>query len=384
VLRQEIEVVMYAQSKPPQLHYIRLDKVTWLTFQSRVYTSIKNARGHDNKIVGRAILQHLLTGLSDGVVFEEEYQELAQSQQIKHDHADAVIMAALLAVLHPDQHWLVTKFGANSLYNKDTAFLAHDHDDKTPMDSSVPRWCYSPGVASYKDISTKYSGITNTDVFERRTDLYKVTLAEHRGDFATFRQDFESKTNAYFVSLTGAGKDVSFIDAELALHIVAEFDAFDRDTYGTACSTLRQANNVTVSHALGSLEKEWDARGKNVTARGDPNAKVLTIQAPGPSVSEQVLEAIKNLTARVNNMQTPSAAAPNNVWTPTGRRPLTDEEKSVFLECKKNGTCFKNRLGVCQEERCRFRHEKHVNVNVIDQLAHNDDHTVGALQYELF
>jgi hypothetical protein len=380
VLRQEIEVVMQAQSKP--LFYIRLDKVTWLTFQSRVYTIIKNARGHDNKIVGRAILQHLLEGLSDGVLLEEEYQSLGQSQQIKHDHADAVIMAALLTVLHPDQHWLVTKFGANSLYNKDTAFLDDNDANKTPLDPSVPSSCYSPGVASYKTLSAKYSGITNTDVFERRTDLYKVTLAEHRGDFAAFSQDFESKTNAYFVSLTGAGKDVSFIDAELALHLVAQFDDFDRDTYGTACSTLRQANDVTVSRALGALEKEWNARGKDVTARGDPNAKVLTIQAPGPSVSEQVLEAIKSLTARVNNMQTPSAAAPNNVWTPTGRRPLTDEEKSLFLECKKNGSCFKNRLGVCQDERCRFRHETHTNV--IDDLAHNDDHTGGEFAYELY
>jgi hypothetical protein len=237
VLRQEIEVVMQAQSKP--LFHIRLDKVTWLTFQSRVYTIIKNARGHDNKIVGRAILQHLLEGLSDGVLLEEEYQSLGQSQQIKHDHADAVIMAALLTVLHPDQHWLVTKFGANSLYNKDTAFLDDGDANKTPMDPSVPPSCYSPGAAAYKTLSTKFSGITNTDVFERRTDLYKVTLAKHRGDFAAFSQDFESKTNAYFVSLTGAGKDVSFIDAELALHLVAEFDAFDRDTYGTACSTLR-------------------------------------------------------------------------------------------------------------------------------------------------
>lgn len=374
---------MQSQDNRRATAYIKLNKETWLTFQARIYTVIKNARSHDNKIIGRAILQHLLSGLSDGVVSEEKYQGLTQNQQIKHDHADATILGAILAVLHPDQHWMVTKFGANSLYNKDTAFLDDNDANKTATDPSVPSWCCSPGATAYKHLSARFSGITTTDVFERRTALYKLTLADHRGNFPGFVKDFERKSNAYHVSLTGAGKDVSFIDAELALHLVAQFDDFDRVTYGTACSTLRQVDSVTVAQVFRSLEKEWDARGKGVT-QSDPKATMLTIQAssvPDVSVQEQLLEAIKILTARVNNTQT--SAAPNDVWTPTGRRPLTDKEKSLFAECKKNGSCFKNRLGLCHEDRCRYRHEKHANVIHLGDLDHDDDHTVGEPAYEL-
>jgi hypothetical protein len=352
------------------------------------------------------------TSLSALPVDEHAYLAMNAAAREKHFHSDSTLMKAVIGSVSRGDQYRVSMYATNTRINEvgapppaaaaggvaapaphsraaraarraardAAAILAHAAPPAAgAWDPTVPAWWCSKGRAAYDHMCAEFllAGNASTSSLAREA-VYDITLSDHRGNLKEFTAAFTKHLQRYQEAARldkgrGAASAAS-VDRDLADHLIAMFNKYDRDLYGTSVTIVRDNPARTCAMVLAKMQVQYKHR-VFVPAKASGNVKALATTTTNEFA--ELLDAVRVLATVATGAKKGGGGGNGGGGGRQGRatRPKmtfkTTEDKALWERCYAAKSCYQFAQGRCHRtaSECKFTHEhpvRTVGANVVD------------------